>query len=169
MGKACAYRPSAKAASARNSLAVTLPCPPRPWIRISLSNPITPPRFYTDRSRPAPNGRPLSPLALRERLLRLQVAHNPVELPSGGVQKQYRRGPVDAELLAKAFLRPIGDSPGHQVLVDEGFHAFRWIRHGIHGLATLSFGVEEVGQDVALVLAGLSKGLVFFGEPFDIC
>src|SRR5665647_1414421 len=159
MGKACAYRPSAKAASARNSLAVTLPCPPRPWIRISLSNPITPPRFYTDRSRPAPNGRPLSPLALRERLLQLQarlhqvladaghlvaansgevhrlgrllrvrellqgrvevllclqvslaaegrvgfaqvqvhlerlrrqVAHNPVELPSGGVQKQYR-------------------------------------------------------------------------------
>ena len=34
-GKACAWRPSSKAAMDNSSAAVTTPCPPRPWIRTS--------------------------------------------------------------------------------------------------------------------------------------
>ena len=33
LGNACAYRPSSNAASDSISAAVTIPCPPRPWIR----------------------------------------------------------------------------------------------------------------------------------------
>src|SRR5215208_580433 len=34
LGKACAWRPSRKAASDSSSAAVTTPCPPRPWMRV---------------------------------------------------------------------------------------------------------------------------------------
>jgi hypothetical protein len=36
LGKAWATFPSRNAADASNSAAVTTPCPPRPWIRISI-------------------------------------------------------------------------------------------------------------------------------------
>ena len=35
LGNACAYRPSANAAAASSSAAVTTPWPPRPWMRTS--------------------------------------------------------------------------------------------------------------------------------------
>ena len=35
LGKACACRPSSKAATESSSAAVTTPCPPRPWMRTS--------------------------------------------------------------------------------------------------------------------------------------
>ncbi len=34
LGKACAWRPSSKAATESSSAAVTTPWPPRPWMRI---------------------------------------------------------------------------------------------------------------------------------------